>query len=71
MSYRSYQDLLSQHGEDFVLECRVLANRVAKSCSYTVFKWDRAPEVLKKLCSQGGDEDWLVVTNLVEDMVPS
>ena len=69
-NYYTYEDLLSLHGEDFVLSCRIMATGIAQSCSYAVFRWDKAPQELQDLCSQGGDEDWLVITNRVKDMLP-
>ena len=41
---------------------RVVARELAQHCSYAVFRWEEAPKLLQELCSQGGDEDWLVVT---------
>jgi hypothetical protein len=40
--------------------------------SYIVFKFYSAPEVLRKLCNtNGGDEDWLIITWKEPDLYDS
>jgi len=71
MNYHSFDELLSYYGGVRFDSIRAVAREVAQYCSFAVFSWKEAPDELKKLCDQGGDEDWVVVTRHTHSLIPS
>lgn len=44
------------------------AKSYASGPAFTVFRWDLAPETLRRLCCyNGGDEDWMVIVRKSDD----
>ena len=70
MSKYTIEKLLDCYAEqEQIAEAISTINSILPEKSYcVVFRFCEAPEILRKVCClNGGDEDWLIVTNFKEE----
>ena len=64
------QDIVNELGEDIVRSAEViLSSMIRDRLAYYVWNFYDAPKPLRDVCSfAGGDEDWIVLTQNVEEV---